>query len=66
MDYEDFTEEECVMMLKTLYHIILDLAAIGLIHGDLNEFNLMASEDADVFVIDFSQMVQMDHPNAEF
>ena len=66
VEFEDFTEEEAVTMLKTIYKIILDLASIGLIHGDLNEFNLMANEDADVYVIDFPQMVKMDHPNAEF
>lgn len=66
VEFSDFTEEEALTMLKTMYKIIMDLAAIGLIHGDLNEFNLMADSDAKVYVIDFPQMVAMDHVNAEF
>jgi len=41
------------------------LARCGLVHCDFNEFNLMVSPDGTVTLIDFPQMVSVDHPNAE-
>lgn len=57
-----------------LVAIIVRLAHLGLIHGDFNEFNIMIKEvekeDGDVslipVVIDFPQMVSVDHANAQF
>ncbi|KAI5287995.1 hypothetical protein KEM55_009198, partial [Ascosphaera atra] len=70
-----------------LMDMILELASVGLIHGDFNEFNILIKEealnpsdaetlrkdpDADVplklipILIDFPQMVSIDHANAEF
>lgn len=38
----------------------------GLVHGDFNEFNLLCYEGTtEVVVIDFPQMVSVDHPNAK-
>lgn len=60
-----------------LIGLILRLAKHGLIHGDFNEFNILVkehrttSEDGqesvtlEPIVIDFPQMVSMDHQNAE-
>lgn len=56
-----------------LMGIIVRLAHLGLIHGDFNEFNIMIREEegenGDVkvvpVVIDFPQMVSIDHANAE-
>ncbi|KAG6068482.1 hypothetical protein E4U32_000636 [Claviceps aff. humidiphila group G2b] len=60
-----------------LIGLILRLANHGLIHGDFNEFNIlikeekMVSEDGsesirlEPVVIDFPQMVSMEHQNAE-
>ncbi len=58
-----------------LIALILRLAKHGLIHGDFNEFNILIREDKDEqdpsiitptpIVIDFPQMVSMDHQNAE-
>lgn len=63
-----------------LIAVILRLAKHGLIHGDFNEFNILLKEeraegttdsdgDAKVtvtpIIIDFPQMVSMDHVNAE-
>ncbi|CAM1511578.1 Fc.00g090910.m01.CDS01 [Cosmosporella sp. VM-42] len=57
--------------------LILRLAKHGLIHGDFNEFNILVKENKTVsedgqetitlepIVIDFPQMVSMDHQNAE-
>mmetsp|Transcript_39235 Transcript_39235/g.100242 ORF Transcript_39235/g.100242 Transcript_39235/m.100242 type:complete len:466 (-) Transcript_39235:150-1547(-) len=41
------------------------LAQIGLIHCDLNEFNLMIDDDEHVTLIDFPQMVSTSHANAK-
>jgi RIO kinase 2 len=61
--------------------MILRLAQYGLIHGDFNEFNILIKEEANAEVegdkktesiiltpilIDFPQMVSVDHANAEY
>ncbi|KAK4146775.1 RIO1 family-domain-containing protein [Dichotomopilus funicola] len=58
-----------------LIALILRLAKHGLIHGDFNEFNILIREDKTdddenpitltPILIDFPQMVSMDHQNAE-
>jgi RIO kinase 2 len=58
-----------------LIAMILRLAQFGLIHGDFNEFNILLEERADEsakggvaltpILIDFPQMVSVDHLNAE-
>lgn len=56
-----------------LMGIIVNLAHLGLIHGDFNEFNIMIKEvegeNGDIkvipVVIDFPQMVSIDHANAD-
>jgi len=60
-----------------LISMILRLAQYGLIHGDFNEFNILIKEEKldpknpeDItltpVLIDFPQMVSIDHANAEF
>ncbi|KAK8191945.1 serine/threonine-protein kinase rio2 [Phyllosticta capitalensis] len=61
-----------------LISIILRLLKYGLIHGDFNEFNILVEEKADTtesgepkitlrpVLIDFPQMVSIDHANAEY
>jgi RIO kinase 2 len=44
--------------------LILRLASQGLIHGDYNEFNILVYEDGRPIMIDFPQMISIDHPNA--
>ena len=46
--------------------LIVRLARHGLIHGDLNEFNLLITEDGEITLIDFPQMVSTNHKNAEY
>lgn len=54
--------------------LIVRLARAGLIHGDFNEFNILirevTSEDGSVkaspILIDFPQMVSVNHENAEY
>ncbi|ATY61492.1 RIO1 family [Cordyceps militaris] len=60
-----------------LISLILRLAQHGLIHGDFNEFNILIKENKTIneageetitlepIVIDFPQMVSMEHQNAE-
>src|SRR5271170_6959318 len=45
-------------------NLILRLASQGLIHGDYNEFNILVYEDGRPTLIDFPQMLSIDHPNA--
>ena len=57
-----------------LIEMAVNLASLGLIHGDFNEFNIMIKEEEDQeadevklvpVLIDFPQMVSVDHQNAE-
>lgn len=49
-----------------LMELILRFASQGLIHGDFNEFNILVHEDTqEPVVIDFPQMVSVDHVNAK-
>ncbi|KAF4626281.1 hypothetical protein G7Y89_g11879 [Cudoniella acicularis] len=60
-----------------LISMILRLAQYGLIHGDFNEFNILIKEESSKtqenekitltpILIDFPQMVSIDHANAEY
>ncbi|CAJ1031756.1 putative Rio2, N-terminal/RIO1 family/Phosphotransferase enzyme family [Leishmania shawi] len=44
--------------------LMVKLAESGLIHGDFNEFNLMITDEQRVIMIDFPQMISINHPNA--
>ncbi|KAK6731465.1 hypothetical protein RB195_007746 [Necator americanus] len=58
--------EDVGALYDRLMSLIVKFGRHGLIHGDFNEFNLMLLEGEQVVVIDFPQMVSMDHPNAQF
>ncbi|CAL2027510.1 unnamed protein product [Caenorhabditis brenneri] len=58
--------EDPAALYDRLMALIVKLARHGVIHGDFNEFNLIMLEDERVVMIDFPQMVSIDHPNAEF
>ncbi|KTW28455.1 hypothetical protein T552_04127 [Pneumocystis carinii B80] len=49
----------------TLMQLIVKLANYGLIHGDFNEFNILVYENGDPIMIDFPQMISIDHFNSE-
>ncbi|KAI1611012.1 RIO kinase 2 [Exophiala viscosa] len=56
-----------------LMDMLLQLCSLGLIHGDFNEFNILIKEVEEgeeiklvPVMIDFPQMVSVDHANAEF
>lgn len=58
--------EDAAALYDRLMALIVKLARHGVIHGDFNEFNLIMLEDERIVMIDFPQMVSIDHPNAEF
>ena len=43
---------------------MVKLAKLGLVHCDFNEFNIMLSDEEDITVIDFPQMISVKHRNA--
>lgn len=45
--------------------LIVSLAALGFVHCDFNEFNLLVTGDDKIYVIDFPQMVSISHINAK-
>lgn len=49
----------------TILGVIENLALHGLVHCDLNEFNIILDDDEKVTVIDFPQMVSTQHADAE-
>ncbi len=60
-------------LYSELMEMIVRLCSLGLIHGDFNEFNILIKEEEHAddirlvpVLIDFPQMVSVDHPNAEF
>lgn len=48
-----------------LMNIICKLAHHGVVHGDFNEFNIMLTEEEKPIIIDFPQMISIDHAEAE-
>lgn len=58
--------EDVGALYDRLMSIIVKFGRHGLIHGDFNEFNVMLLESGQVVVIDFPQMVSIDHPNGQF
>ena len=69
-------EEDLPGLYVRLMELIAELASYGLIHGDFNEFNLLITRNSNSnadpsiprvspVIIDFPQMVSIDHENAE-
>lgn len=68
-------EEDLPGLYVRLMELIAQLASYGLIHGDFNEFNLLLTRPERTnqnqprvapIIIDFPQMVSIDHENAEY
>ena len=64
-------EEEARDWLRQSLEMLTGLAKIGLVHGDLNEFNIMVQDAPPaapghrrLVMIDFPQMVSVKHQNA--
>eukprot|EP00811_Abedinium_folium_P033375 NODE_6343_length_1680_cov_9.169350.p1 GENE.NODE_6343_length_1680_cov_9.169350~~NODE_6343_length_1680_cov_9.169350.p1 ORF type:complete len:346 (+),score=95.24 NODE_6343_length_1680_cov_9.169350:62-1039(+) len=49
---------------ERLMRLLVRLLRAGVIHGDFNGFNLMLSREDKITLIDFPQIVHVDHPNA--
>lgn len=67
--------EAASVLYADLLALIVKLAQYGLIHGDFNEFNILVEEKVNEetdevtlipTIIDFPQMVSIDHANAEY
>ncbi|ORC90928.1 putative conserved RIO1-domain protein [Trypanosoma theileri] len=52
------------LVYKRALELLVRLAEHGLVHGDFNEFNILVTEEMKVIVIDFPQMVSINHLNA--
>lgn len=50
---------------KTLVSVAVRFAEHGLVHCDLNEFNILVDDDGEPTVIDFPQMVSTNHAHAD-
>lgn len=60
-------QESVCALLDQAIALILRLASYGLIHCDFNEFNLLLNcTDYRLVIIDFPQMVSIDHQEARF
>lgn len=53
------------VVYNSLNQLIYSLAEVGLVHGDFNEFNVLISKEEKITIIDFTQMISIDHKNAE-
>ncbi|GAB2217937.1 hypothetical protein Droror1_Dr00001151 [Drosera rotundifolia] len=53
------------VVFEFIIGLIVRLAEHGLIHCDFNEFNIMIDDDENVTMIDFPQMVSVNHKNAQ-
>mmetsp|Transcript_978 Transcript_978/g.2967 ORF Transcript_978/g.2967 Transcript_978/m.2967 type:complete len:476 (+) Transcript_978:100-1527(+) len=51
-------------VLERLMRLLVRLARAGIVHGDFNEFNLMIGAEEKVTLIDFPQIVHLNHANA--
>lgn len=51
-------------VLNSCFNLAIKIAELGLVHCDFNQFNLLVTDTEELFVIDFPQMVSVDHFNA--
>ncbi|KAG9396810.1 RIO1 family [Carpediemonas membranifera] len=52
------------MVYDGLMALIVRMAQHGVVHGDFNEFNLLIGQDEKITMIDFPQMLAIDHKEA--
>ncbi|KAG5498648.1 hypothetical protein JKF63_02934 [Porcisia hertigi] len=55
---------DATKVYRRALELMVRLAESGLVHGDFNEFNLMITDEQQVIMIDFPQMISINHPNA--
>ena len=51
--------------VNKLIDLIEELLKIGIIHCDFNEFNILINNDGGIHLIDFPQLISINHRNAE-
>jgi RIO-like serine/threonine protein kinase len=49
-----------------LISLMVKISERGLIHGDFNEFNILVDENQKMYIIDFPQMISLEHDDAKF
>ena len=54
-----------ISLFENLIHIIAQVAALGYVHGDFNEFNILVDDEGKVTLIDLPQMLNSTHPLAK-
>ena len=59
------TLEEPEQVLDDILRNIRKAYQIGIVHGDLSEFNVMIDEEGQCWLIDWPQWVETCHPNAD-
>ena len=57
--------EDPAAVAENLLGFLVRLAEHGLVHCDLNEFNVIVDDDGETTVIDFPQMISIEHPDAK-
>lgn len=63
--WQDLTRDELEYIFKQVVDNMEKMVCrAGLVHADLSEFNIMVKDSLDIVVIDVSQAVSLQHPNA--
>ncbi|MFX1275742.1 MAG: RIO1 family regulatory kinase/ATPase [Promethearchaeota archaeon] len=58
IDDPEYIFDHIIEQVKTIFQ------KVGLIHGDLGEFNIVIDEEGNILIIDWLQSVTTDHPNS--
>jgi RIO kinase 2 len=61
--YKDI-ENPAKLFNKIIKQVIIIYQKLGMIHGDLGEFNIIVDEKSNILIIDWVQWVPDSHPNA--
>lgn len=56
--------ENPVEVFESIINNLRSTLSIGLVHGDLSEYNVMLTPDKLTYIIDWVQWVNVNHPNA--
>ena len=58
-------EEPATILKEILINVRKAYLEVGIIHGDLSEYNVILKPDMHILIIDWPQFVHKNHPNAE-